>query len=161
MEDFEETINQISERAERENHQFEETKLQQESLDVTSNIQEFEETPTKTTEMEESIATSGNIQEDFEETKRETKESERQRSIFLTEMDEGAQSKLEKKRERNRTIDYHSLPSLYWEASVQNYHERQYVETELEKTESDDQLTEDDKGGIDLAKDGLSLILKK
>lgn len=164
MEDFEETINQISERVERESHQFEETKTQtaemQESV-VTSKIQEVEETETKTSEIEEGFATTGNIREDFEETKSET--VERQTSIFLTEMEESerAQSKVQNKRERNRTIDYHSLPSLYWEASVQNYHERQYVETEQEKTEPDDQLTEDDKGRIDLAKDGLSLILKK
>ena len=47
-------------------------------------------------------------------------------SIFLTETDSdfGVKSKLHDKRQRNRTIDYHTLPSLYWEASVQNYHEK-------------------------------------
>ena len=156
MEDFEETINHISESYYGENHQFEETEIHnaeiQESILSSSKIQEFEETKTQTTEIQESS------QEELEETKNETVDE--QRSFFLTEMDDRTQSKLQCKRERNRTIDYHSLPSLYWEASVQNYHERQYVETE-KKTDPEDQLPEDDKGGIDLAKDGLSLILKK
>ena len=84
---------------------------------------------------------------------------ERHESFFLTETEEDSRSqwKVQNKRERNRTIDYHNLPSLYWAASVQNYHEKQYVETG-EKTDSPPQ---DDKGGLDLAKDGLSLILQK
>ena len=161
--DFEETICQTSDRDVRDEEETQTPGIQvEESILKTSNIQDLKETETQTTEMKtESITTHRNIQEDFEATKSET--SEGQTSIFLTEMDDRAQSKLQSKRERNRTIDYHSLPSLYWEASVQNYHERQYVETE-QKTEQKtdpDQLSEDDKGGIDLAKDGLSLILKK
>ena len=89
----------------------------------------------------------------------QTQTFERRESFFLTETceEERVGSKMQSKRERNRTIDYHNLPSLYWEASVQNYHEKQYVETE-EKAELQ---AEEDKGGIDLAKDGLSLILQK
>ena len=89
----------------------------------------------------------------------QTQTFERRENFFLTETceEDRVVSKMQSKRERNRTIDYHNLPSLYWEASVQNYHEKQYVETE-EKAELQ---VEEDKGGIDLAKDGLSLILQK
>jgi len=68
------------------------------------------------------------------------------------------QPKLSEKRKRNRTIDYHSLPSLFWEGAVKDYHEKQFPDT---KADEDVQLEDknDDKSGLDIAKDGLSLIL--
>ena len=82
-------------------------------------------------------------------------------NIFLTETDSenDIRLKLQNKRERNRTIDYHNLPSLYWEASVHNYHEKKYVEAE-NKTENI-QNENDDEKSMNLAKDGLSIILQK
>ena len=85
-----------------------------------------------------------------------------QSSIFLTETesdDVEPKSRAMNKRHRNRTIDYHSLPSLYWEASVQNYHEKKYVETGNVSHEV--QTENDEDSNLNLAKDGLSIILQK
>jgi len=60
-----------------------------------------------------------------------------------------------------RTIDYHSLPSLFWEGAVKDYHEKKFPESEsVENEEKIDDKTED-KSGLDIAKDGLSLILER
>ena len=89
-------------------------------------------------------------------------ENDIQSSIFLTETecdDVEPKSRAMNKRHRNRTIDYHSLPSLYWEASVQNYHEKKYVETGNVSHEV--QTENDEDSNLNLAKDGLSIILQK
>ena len=94
-------------------------------------------------------------------------------TFFLTETesDDDLRSKAMNKRQRNRTIDYHNLPSLYWEASVQNYHEKKFTEkitenvsesiTEIVSHEVQTDDNEKDSNNIHLAKDGLSIILQK
>ena len=65
------------------------------------------------------------------------------------------------KRRRNRTIDYHSLPSLYWEGTVKEYYEKKYSEPETVETEA---ITEEKLNNQDEQKkpqDGLTLILQR
>ena len=71
------------------------------------------------------------------------------------------QPKMCEKRRRNRTIDYHSLPSLFCEGAVKDYHEKQFSESEstVAEVQTEDKL--EDKTGLDIAKDGLSLILQR
>ena len=68
---------------------------------------------------------------------------------------------MSEKRRRNRTIDYHSLPSLFWKGAVKDYHEKQFSESEyaVAEVQTEDKL--EDKSGLDIAKDGLSLILQR
>ena len=90
-------------------------------------------------------------------------------SFFLTETDDTHRSQTMNKRQRNRTIDYHNLPSLYWEASVQNYHEKKFTQNTSEivtesitENVSHEVQTEDNvQNDSNLAKDGLSIILQK
>ena len=90
-------------------------------------------------------------------------------SFFLTETDDSHRSQAMNKRQRNRTIDYHNLPSLYWEASVQNYHEKKFTQNPSEivnesvtENVSHEVQTEDSvQSDSNLAKDGLSIILQK
>ena len=65
------------------------------------------------------------------------------------------------KRRRNRTIDYHSLPSLFWEGAVKDYHEKQFAEAEAVDVDVQTEDKLDDKSGVEIAKDGLSLILQR
>jgi len=69
--------------------------------------------------------------------------------------------KMAEKRKRNRTIDYHNLPSLFWEGAVKDYHEKQFSESEPTGVEVQTDEKPEDKSGIDIAKDGLSLILQR
>ena len=51
------------------------------------------------------------------------------------------------------------LFSLFWEASVSNYHEKKFPDEEEALQEAGE--GEEDRDGVDLAKDGLSLILQR
>lgn len=70
------------------------------------------------------------------------------------------------KRRRNRTIDYHDLPStLFFECSVRDYHEKKYEEKEKKQEEKDESEKKDDSvvnnNRVEIAKDGLGLILQR
>ena len=97
---------------------------------------------------------------EVEKSSNSNEENHQSNSFFLTEadIDINSVSKSQAKRQRNRTIDYHSLPSLFWEASVQNYHEKKYVEQKTDKVSNEVQT---DSIEEDIAKDGLSVILQK
>jgi len=71
------------------------------------------------------------------------------------------ENKVMDKRKRNRTIDYHNLPSLYWEGAVKHYHEKHFSETDPVEAEVQTEENIDSKNGMDIAKDGLSLILER
>merc|ERR1719206_1121031 len=69
--------------------------------------------------------------------------------------------KLAEKRKRNRTIDYHNLPSLFWEGAVKDYHEKTFPESQSEESDVKADEKMEDKNGLDIAKDGLSIILER
>ena len=55
------------------------------------------------------------------------------------------------------------LFSLFWEASVSNYHEKKFPgeEEAVQEVGEGEVAGEEDRDGVDLAKDGLSLILQR
>jgi len=69
--------------------------------------------------------------------------------------------KITEKRKRNRTIDYHNLPSLFWEGAVKDYHEKTFPESQSEENDIKADEKTEDKNGFDIAKDGLSIILER
>ena len=113
------------------------------------------------------------IKESIEQHQNHVQTDEMSSSFFLTETesDGDLRSRAMNKRQRNRTIDYHNLPSLYWEASVQNYHEKKFTQnptetvtenvTEIVNHEVQTEDNEQDTNNTSLAKDGLSIILQK
>ena len=130
-------------------------------------------------QVEESLLEENAIQTDVRESK-STEEhqdhvgsDEMSSSFFLTETDDSHRAKTMNKRQRNRTIDYHNLPSLYWEASVQNYHEKKFTpnpseivtenvtESFTENVSHEVQTEDSIQNDSNLAKDGLSIILQK
>ena len=137
-----------------------ETEIKDESCKVEENA--FEESVIKT-----------DMKESREQHQNHVRTDELSSSFFLTETesDGDMRSRVMNKRQRNRTIDYHNLPSLYWEASVQNYHEKKFTQNPTEtvtenvtENVSHEVQTEDNNqetNNTNLAKDGLSIILQK
>ena len=62
-------------------------------------------------------------------------------------------------RKRHNTIDYHSLPSLFWRGPVKEYHEKTFNHSEY-VADSEKELI-NDIGFGQKRQDGLSLILER
>jgi len=115
-----------------------------------------DDTTAKETDIETEIET---------ETEDEEANSVKGGALFLTECSSnqddsdgwGTRGKRKEKRKRNRTIDFCELPStMVYECSVKDYHEKKYEGNE-EKTETEEKEVD----RVEIAKDGLGLILQR
>jgi len=132
------------------------------------------------TESETAVATSDTDNETTRSNTSQLLDNSSKSSFFMTEFSSDAESfskhyvfetsnsKASEKRLRNRTIDLHDLPSLFWEGTVKDYHERQYgmsetavVSEQQVSSTNHTERQEDQDHRVEIAKDGLGLILKR